>query len=130
MSLETILIAAGIALLVLVATALLAWWLIGRRGRALASRVGALPMRQKARLAGSLYGDPRLPALNRLALVALIVYLALPIDLIPDFIPVLGQIDDAVMLGLGAALILRSIPQAVFEEHLSSLESEARREAA
>lgn len=125
---ETILVIALVALLVLVVGAVFAWWLAGRRGRELAKRVGELPVRQKAQLAGSLFGDPRLPAYSRLALIALVVYLALPIDLIPDFIPVLGQIDDVVMLSLGAALILRSLPRGVFEEHLSRLEAEAARE--
>jgi uncharacterized membrane protein YkvA (DUF1232 family) len=124
-TLETVLVIALVALLCLVLGAVLSWWLIGRRGRALARRVGALPNRQKAQLAGALFGDPRLPLLNRLVLMALVVYVALPIDLIPDFIPVLGQIDDVVMLSLGAALLIRSMPQAVFDEHLSRLEAEA-----
>ncbi len=127
-TLETILVIALSALLLLILGAMLAWWLVGRRGRELAKRIGELPMRQKAALAGSLFGDPRLPAYSRLILMALVAYMALPIDLIPDFIPVLGQIDDLVMLSLGTALILRSMPRGIFEEHLSRLEAEAAQE--
>jgi uncharacterized membrane protein YkvA (DUF1232 family) len=57
--------------------------------------------------------------------MGLVLYIALPIDLIPDFIPLLGQIDDVVMISLGAALILKTMPQGVFEEHLSRLEEDA-----
>jgi uncharacterized membrane protein YkvA (DUF1232 family) len=127
-TLELILLGALAALLALVAGALLAWWLVGRRGRVLARRIGDLPVRQKAQLAGALFAEPRLPAFSRLVLMALVVYVALPIDIVPDFIPVLGQIDDVVMISLGAALIVRAMPQGVFEEHLSRLEAEALEE--
>jgi uncharacterized membrane protein YkvA (DUF1232 family) len=127
-TLEIVLLGALTALLVLVAGALLAWWLIGRHGRLLARRIGALPVRQKARLARALLAEPRLPAFSRLVLMALVVYVALPIDIVPDFIPVLGQIDDVVMIALGSALIVRAMPQGVFEEHLSRLEAEAIQE--
>jgi uncharacterized membrane protein YkvA (DUF1232 family) len=49
--------------------------------------------------------DPRVPRRRRLLLVGLVGYLALPFDLIPDFVPVAGQLDDAVVV----ALVLRSI---------------------
>jgi|SRR5215207_9295912 len=47
--------------------------------------------------------DPHVSRLRRMSLLALAAYLASPIDLIPDFIPVIGQLDDAVL----AALVLR-----------------------
>jgi uncharacterized membrane protein YkvA (DUF1232 family) len=49
--------------------------------------------------------DRRVPALRRLSLLVLGAYLASPIDLIPDFIPVIGQLDDAAL----AAVVLRSV---------------------
>jgi uncharacterized membrane protein YkvA (DUF1232 family) len=49
--------------------------------------------------------DPRVPRRRKLLLLGLVAYLALPFDLIPDFIPVAGQLDDAVIV----ALVLRSI---------------------
>jgi uncharacterized membrane protein YkvA (DUF1232 family) len=48
--------------------------------------------------------DPRVPRRRKLLLLVLIGYLASPIDLIPDFIPVAGQLDDAIIV----ALVLRS----------------------
>jgi uncharacterized membrane protein YkvA (DUF1232 family) len=48
--------------------------------------------------------DPRVPRRRKLLLLALVGYLALPFDLIPDFIPVAGQLDDAIIV----ALVLRS----------------------
>ena len=58
--------------------------------------------------------DPRVPRSRRLLLYALIPYLASPIDLIPDFIPVLGYVDDAVLV----VLVLRSVVRAAGTEVL------------
>ena len=129
-SLETILAGVLIVILIAIVSVMFAWWFIGRRGRVLASRVGALPMRQKAQLAGSLFGDPRMPLYTRVILAMLVGYTALPFDLIPDFIPVLGQVDDIVMLTLGTAILVRSMPKDIFDEHLTRLEAEAAAEAA
>jgi uncharacterized membrane protein YkvA (DUF1232 family) len=128
-SLEIALAGLLVAILVVVLVAVFAWWFVGRRGRALAGRVGALPMRQKAQLAGSLFGDTRLPPHTRIILALLVGYFVLPFDLIPDFIPVLGQIDDIVMLSLGTALLVKSMPEGIVEEHLRRLEGEARMDA-
>jgi len=42
--------------------------------------------------------DPRVPRRRKLLLIALVGYLALPFDLVPDFIPVAGQLDDAIIV--------------------------------
>jgi uncharacterized membrane protein YkvA (DUF1232 family) len=47
--------------------------------------------------------DPRVPRRRKLLLLGLVGYLALPFDLVPDFIPVAGQLDDAIIV----ALVLR-----------------------
>jgi uncharacterized membrane protein YkvA (DUF1232 family) len=52
--------------------------------------------------------DPRVPRRRKLLLVALIAYLALPFDLIPDFIPVAGQLDDAIIVALVLRHFVRS----------------------
>jgi uncharacterized membrane protein YkvA (DUF1232 family) len=52
--------------------------------------------------------DPRLPRRRKLLLLALVGYLALPFDLVPDFIPVAGQLDDAIIV----ALVLRHLIRA------------------
>ena len=51
--------------------------------------------------------DPETPRSSRVLLGALIAYLALPIDLVPDFLPVVGQLDDAVVVALVLRRILR-----------------------
>ncbi len=62
------------------------------------------------------YRDPRVPWYAR-ALTAIIVgYAFSPIDLIPDFIPVLGYLGDLVLIPLGVALLLRLIPAEVMIE--------------
>jgi uncharacterized membrane protein YkvA (DUF1232 family) len=54
-----------------------------------------------------LIGDPRLPRHARLALGALLLYLVSPIDLVPDFIPVAGHLDDAIVVALVLRWLLR-----------------------
>lgn len=57
--------------------------------------------------------DPRLPWPLRLLALAIAGYALSPVDLIPDFIPVLGLLDDLVLLPLGIALVMRLAPLAV-----------------
>jgi uncharacterized membrane protein YkvA (DUF1232 family) len=64
-----------------------------------------------------LLSDGRVPRRHRLALGALLVYLASPIDLVPDFIPVAGQLDDAVLLVLVLRGLLKSAGAGVVREH-------------
>ena len=62
------------------------------------------------------YRDPRVPWYAK-AFVALVVGYALsPIDLIPDFIPVLGYLDDLILIPLGVAVALKMIPEKVMED--------------
>ena len=62
-----------------------------------------------------------MPLRAKLVLPALLLYVATPIDLIPDFIPVLGQIDDLLIVGLGLWFFLRVCPHHVVREHLARL---------
>jgi uncharacterized membrane protein YkvA (DUF1232 family) len=62
------------------------------------------------------YRDPRVPWYAK-AFVALVVGYALsPIDLIPDFIPVLGYLDDLILIPLGVAVALKMIPEKVMDD--------------
>jgi uncharacterized membrane protein YkvA (DUF1232 family) len=73
-----------------------------------------------------LLADPRVPRRHRVALWLLIGYLALPIDLVPDVIPVAGQLDDAVLVALVLrALLRRSGPQ-LLREHWPGPEASLR----
>jgi uncharacterized membrane protein YkvA (DUF1232 family) len=71
--------------------------------------------------------DPRVPFAAKLLAAAVAAYALSPIDLIPDFIPVLGYLDEVVLLPLGVALVLRLIPPALMEEHRRAAEVLAAR---
>lgn len=62
------------------------------------------------------YRDPRVPWYARLFAACVVAYAFSPIDLIPDFIPVLGYLDDLVLVPLGIVLALKMIPQPVMAE--------------
>jgi uncharacterized membrane protein YkvA (DUF1232 family) len=64
-----------------------------------------------------LLGDSRMPRRYRALIVALLGYLALPFDVVPDFIPVAGQLDDAVVVALTLRAILRGGGLEMIEEH-------------
>ncbi len=51
--------------------------------------------------------DPRVPRRRKLLLLALVAYLVMPLDLVPDFIPVAGQLDDAILVALVLRIVLR-----------------------
>ena len=59
--------------------------------------------------------DPDMPVLVRFLAVMVVAYALSPIDLIPDFIPVLGYLDDLIIIPLGLALIIRFTPAKVIE---------------
>ena len=61
----------------------------------------------KLALIRRLAADPSTPRRHRLLLLALVAYLASPIDLIPDFIPVLGPLDDAIAVVLVLRIVQR-----------------------
>jgi uncharacterized membrane protein YkvA (DUF1232 family) len=61
--------------------------------------------------------DPRTPWYAKALAVAVAGYALSPIDLIPDFIPVLGYLDDAILLPLGILAVIRLIPPEVVAEH-------------
>nr|BBH96043.1 hypothetical protein KTA_42420 [Thermogemmatispora argillosa] len=62
------------------------------------------------------YRDPRLPWYHRLLLLGLLSYAFSPIDLIPDCLPVIGYLDDLVILPLGILLAIKLLPPAILEE--------------
>src|SRR6476619_3432388 len=60
--------------------------------------------------------DPRVPRGRKLLLFALVGYLALPFDLVPDFIPVAGQLDDAIIVALVLRYFLRAGDEPMMRE--------------
>src|ERR1044071_6033759 len=116
------------ALIAVLAMLVAAWFVMRearREVRALASRVYKLPFRSKLALAAGLMHDERLPTGLRLLPPLLILYLAMPLDIIPDFIPVIGQVDDVLVLLIGGALLVKFAPLGLLDERISQLEAAA-----
>lgn len=87
-------------------------------------RLHRLSFRQKLRLAGALVRDARIPLAVRAIPVLLVLYLAMPLDVIPDFLPVIGQLDDLLVLAIGVGLLIRFVPRTVLKDHLDRFEPE------
>jgi uncharacterized membrane protein YkvA (DUF1232 family) len=90
--------------------------------RSLAGRIAALPNRRKLALGRAILRDRRVPRWAKGLLLGLVLYLMLPIDIVPDFIPVLGYVDDALLALFVLWILLRATPRVVLLEHLESLE--------
>ena len=84
--------------------------------RALAREIAAL-VPNLTRLFTGLVRDPRVPLRAKLVLGATAVYLALPIDLVPDFIPVAGQLDDAIVAAFALRYVIGTTPREIVAEH-------------
>ena len=69
-----------------------------------------------------MFRDPDVPGLAKAVLPLIGLYVAMPFDLIPDFIPVLGQLDDLLVVALGLGLFLRLTPRDIVEQHLREFE--------
>jgi len=106
-----LLIAFG-ATLVLYALIVLAFLIAGKRQNARAV-AGFVP--DCVVLFTRLIRDKRLPRQHKLLVAALVPYLAMPFDLIPDFIPVAGQLDDAVLVAFVLRRLVRNDPNLVRE---------------
>jgi uncharacterized membrane protein YkvA (DUF1232 family) len=64
-----------------------------------------------------LLSDPRVSRGRKLLLLGMVAYLAMPFDLIPDFIPVAGQLDDAILVALVLRTVLRGAGAPLVREH-------------
>ena len=103
---------AGLAVTYVVLVVLLV--VLGRRGdaRALARLIPDCIV-----LSRRLLSDQRVPRAHKLLLLALVAYLAMPFDLVPDFIPVAGQLDDAIIVALVLRHLLRAADPDLIREH-------------
>ena len=108
------LLVAGAVLLVLWAALVLWLYAAGRRtdARALATFIPDCIV-----LVARLLRDERVPRRNKALLVGLAAYLALPFDLVPDFIPVAGQLDDALLVAFVLRHLVRASGPAILSEH-------------
>lgn len=72
-------------------------------------------------------GDPRTPWYAKALALCVAGYALSPIDLIPDFIPVLGYLDDAIIVPLGIVAVVKMIPPEVMAEHRAAAAVAAER---
>lgn len=71
--------------------------------------------------------DPRTPWLAKVLAVVVAAYAVSPIDLIPDFIPLLGYVDDIIIVPLGILLVVKLIPPEVMNEHRETADEASER---
>lgn len=83
--------------------------LAGLRARARALRGDVVALYLVAR-------DPRTPFVAKLAIGLVVAYALSPVDLVPDFIPVIGLLDDVILVPIAIALVLRLIPPHVMAD--------------
>jgi uncharacterized membrane protein YkvA (DUF1232 family) len=86
-------------------------------GRVLLARELALVLPNLIRLFGGLLRDGRVPIPAKIVLGVASLWLASPIDLIPEFIPIVGALDDAIVAALALRFVLNSTDGAVIREH-------------
>ena len=106
-------IAVGVAVAVWV-IAIAALWFFGRRVAAVQL---ARAMPDLVALTRGLLGDPRVPVGSKVLLGVALVWLLSPIDLVPEFIPVLGPLDDVIVVGLVLRHLVRRAGPEVVHEH-------------
>ena len=104
-------------LLVLVAIWIVVAVILVIVGRVLLARELALLVPNLVRLFGGLLRDPRVPLRAKIVVGIASLWLASPIDLIPDFVPIAGQLDDAIVAALALRFILRTTDGAVVRQH-------------
>jgi uncharacterized membrane protein YkvA (DUF1232 family) len=95
----------GASVLLLVYAGFVVWLLIAGRRSAARALAGLIP--DCLVLIRRLLAERSLPRRHKVMLVAVLAYLAMPIDLVPDFIPVAGQLDDAVLVAIALRSLLR-----------------------
>ncbi len=97
----------------------------GSRPRSLASL--ARRLRVDAHAAWLAARDPRTPWYARAFGLLVTAYALSPLDLIPDFIPILGLLDDVILIPLGIWLFLKMLPAGIFDEHRAAAAAAAAR---
>ena len=88
--------------------------LLGRR--ALARELAAL-VPNLTRLFAGLVRDPRVPLRAKVVLGVTALYLAMPFDLVPDFVPIAGSLDDAIVAAFALRFVVRASSPEIVAEH-------------
>ena len=79
-------------------------------------------LKQQAFVLYLAYKDPRTPWMAKVFAAIVVAYTFSPIDLVPDFIPVLGYLDDLLLVPLGIALAIKMIPEEVLADAREGVE--------
>jgi len=80
-----------------------------------------LKFKRELQLYRNILADPRTPRLTKILLGSAVAYAVTPVDIIPDFIPVVGHLDNAIIVPALVYLALKTIPKPVLEEHRRAL---------
>jgi uncharacterized membrane protein YkvA (DUF1232 family) len=105
----------GVAITALAYALFIAWLAVSGRRESVRAVAGLVP--DFVVLFRRLLGDRRVPRRSKLLLVAVVPYLAMPFDLVPDFIPVAGYLDDAVIVAFVLRWVLRGAGPEQIREH-------------
>ena len=76
---------------------------------------------QQIRLVFRLIGDPEVPIYLKIVPFITFIYLLIPVDLLPDVVPVLGQIDDVAFLLAGSKIFLTLVPHHIVARHMEEI---------
>jgi uncharacterized membrane protein YkvA (DUF1232 family) len=79
-------------------------------------KAAAEKLKTEIAVLGVVYRDSRTPWYAKALIAVVIAYSLSPIDLIPDFIPVLGYLDDLILIPLGITLAIKLVPEEIFKE--------------
>ncbi len=79
-------------------------------------------MLRSFRLAWRLLRDQNVPLITKLIPLGALAYVLLPIDLVPDAIPVLGQMDDLAILLLGIRVFIAIVPRGIVQQHRDQMD--------
>ncbi len=80
---------------------------------------------EQARLSWRLFRDPRVPTVAKAIPVVTALYLISPVDWVVNLIPILGQMEDVAVIGLGMTLFIRAAPQDIVNQHLAEIRGTA-----
>ena len=108
-----------IALAAFLALSAVAWVLVKRLSKKEPySSFMRLPTRRKIWFLKAVITDKRVPWTAKALIPLTVLYLAMPFDLIPDFVPVLGAMDDILVVLAALGMLIRLCPRDVLDEHL------------
>lgn len=110
-------LADGLLVLLALLTLFMAVIAVYLRAKGASLRAVAAFLPNLASLIGSLYRDDRVPTQAKVTLAALTAYLAAPFDIIPDFIPLLGYLDDLIVAAIALDGLFNQIDAAIIRQH-------------